>query len=109
MIILAAFWVAIAALLLIMASRRIARANAVIASARSAAALLRAAPARPLLIHPDGKIELDTTLQRDLGLADAVARLPFRQRAVVVLRYYADMSEAEIGRASCRERVLVTV
>ena len=37
------------------------------------------------------------------GLADAVARLPFRQRAVVVLRYYADMSEAEIALAlDCR-------
>lgn len=36
-------------------------------------------------------------------LADAVARLPFRQRAVVVLRYYADLSEAEIADAlDCR-------
>lgn len=36
-------------------------------------------------------------------LADAVARLPFRQRAVVVLRYYADLSEAEIADAlGCR-------
>ena len=30
------------------------------------------------------------------GLADAIARLPFRQRAVVVLRYYADLSEAAV-------------
>jgi RNA polymerase sigma factor (sigma-70 family) len=37
------------------------------------------------------------------GITDAVARLPFRQRAVVVLRYYADLSEAEIARAlECR-------
>jgi RNA polymerase sigma factor (sigma-70 family) len=37
------------------------------------------------------------------GLADAVARLPFRQRAVVVLRYYADLTEAEIAQAlDCR-------
>lgn len=36
-------------------------------------------------------------------LSDAVARLPFRQRAVVVLRYYADLSEVEIARAlGCR-------
>jgi RNA polymerase sigma factor (sigma-70 family) len=36
-------------------------------------------------------------------LADAVARLPFRQRAVIVLRYYADLSEAEIADAlDCR-------
>jgi RNA polymerase sigma factor (sigma-70 family) len=37
------------------------------------------------------------------GLIDAIARLPFRQRAVVVLRYYADLSEIEIARAlDCR-------
>jgi RNA polymerase sigma factor (sigma-70 family) len=37
------------------------------------------------------------------GLVSAVARLPFRQRAVVVLRYYADFSEVEIARAlDCR-------
>mgnify|MGYP000086889871 CR=1 FL=1 len=36
-------------------------------------------------------------------LADVVARLPFRQRAVVVLRYYADLSEIEIADAlGCR-------
>jgi len=74
-IILAAFWVAIAALLLIMATRRIASANAVLASARSAAALLRAAPARPLLVHRDGRIEIDSHLQRDLGLAGEPEKL----------------------------------
>jgi hypothetical protein len=31
-------------------------------------------------------------------LADAVRTLPYRQRAVVVLRYYADLSEAEIAQ-----------
>jgi RNA polymerase sigma-70 factor (sigma-E family) len=36
-------------------------------------------------------------------LADAVAALPFRQRAVIVLRYYGGLSEAEIGEAlGCR-------
>ena len=74
-IILAAFWVAIAALLLIMSVRRTARANAVLASARSTAALLRAAPARPLLVHRDGKVEIDSHLQRDLGLAQEPEKL----------------------------------
>jgi RNA polymerase sigma factor (sigma-70 family) len=37
-------------------------------------------------------------------LADAIARLPFRQRAVIVLRYYTGLSEAEIATAlSCRQ------
>lgn len=36
-------------------------------------------------------------------LADAIAALPYRQRTVVVLRYYADLSEAEIAAAmGCR-------
>lgn len=36
-------------------------------------------------------------------LADAVAALPFKQRAVVVLRYHADLSEREIADAlGCR-------
>jgi RNA polymerase sigma-70 factor (sigma-E family) len=45
-------------------------------------------------------------MEVDLGaaeLADAIASLPFRQRAVIVLRYYADLSEAEIADAvGCR-------
>ena len=32
-------------------------------------------------------------------LVDAVARLPYRQRAVIVLRYYADLSEKDIAAA----------
>ncbi len=36
-------------------------------------------------------------------IADAIAALPYRYRAVVVMRYYADMSEAEIADAlGCR-------
>ena len=36
-------------------------------------------------------------------LADAIARLPFRQRAVIVLRYYADLTETDIAHAlECR-------
>lgn len=36
-------------------------------------------------------------------LADAVARLPYRQRAVLVLRYYGGLSESEIADAlGCR-------
>ena len=49
-----------------------------------------------LAVRGDDEVPVD-------GLADAVARLPFRQRAVIVLRYYADLSEAEIALAlDCR-------
>ena len=74
-IILAAFWVAIAALLMILASRRISRANSLLGGARSVASLLRSVPARPLIVRPDGAIESDTLLQRDLGLASMPAHL----------------------------------
>jgi DNA-directed RNA polymerase specialized sigma24 family protein len=38
-----------------------------------------------------------------MELLDALDRLPYRQKAVLVLRYYADLSEAEIASAlDCR-------
>ncbi len=37
--------------------------------------------------------------ERRQGLADALANLPRRQREVLVLRYYADLSEAGIAAA----------
>jgi RNA polymerase sigma factor (sigma-70 family) len=58
-----------------------------------------AARKQHLLVVPgDGDVDVAVD-----GLADSVARLPFRQRAVIVLRYYADLSEAEIALAlDCR-------
>jgi hypothetical protein len=112
-IILAAFWVAIAALLLIMAARRIARANAVLASARSAAALLRAAPARPLLVHRDGSVEIDTHLQRDLGLEQVPARIDELSadetgiRAADLEALKADIAETSIGGPPIERQVRV--
>lgn len=51
----------------------------------------------PLLVGPA------TAELGESGLADAIAALPVRQRAVVVLRYYGDLSEAEIAVAlDCR-------
>src|SRR4029450_10390349 len=112
-IVLAAFWVAIAALLLIMATRRITRANSVLASARSTGALLRAAPARPLLVQPGGKIEIDSHLQRDLGLATTPERLAgvagggggLRIEDLEALK--ADISAAAIGGPSIERQVRI--
>lgn len=51
----------------------------------------------PLLASP-GSVELEAS-----ELADAVAGLPLRQRTVLVLRYWCDLSEAEIAAAiGCR-------
>jgi signal transduction histidine kinase len=74
-IVLAALWVTIAAMLMILASRRISRANALLGGARSIASLLRSVPARALIVRPDGGIETDSLLQRDLGLPAMPASL----------------------------------
>src|SRR5688500_470643 len=72
---LAALWIAVAVMLSVVAARRLSRAAAVQASARPLASLLEVAPARPLLVRPDGRIEADARLLRDLGLDQAPARL----------------------------------
>jgi len=64
----AALWIVVAVAVSIAAARRLARAGSVIASARSMASLLEVAPARPLLVHPDGRIEADPRLLRELGI-----------------------------------------
>ena len=72
---LAALWIVVAVAVSIAAARRIRRASVVITSAHVMASLLDVAPARPLLVHPDGRIEVDARLLRDLGLDQAPARL----------------------------------
>ena len=71
----AAAWLAIALALSLFAERRIRRANAILASAQACAALLAAAPARPLVVRADERIEIDTGLLRDFGLVDPPLKL----------------------------------
>jgi signal transduction histidine kinase len=72
---LAALWIVVAAAVAIAAARRVRRASAVLASARSMASLLEVAPARPMLVQSDGRVEIDPRLLRDLGMTRAPARL----------------------------------
>ncbi len=72
---LAILWIAIAAAVAIIAARRFRLAEAVLSVARTSASLLEAAPARPLLVRPDNRIEVDPRLLRELGLAGSPARL----------------------------------
>jgi signal transduction histidine kinase len=74
-IVVGVLWVAIAAALAILAGRRIRAAQGVLGAARQLRALVDAAPARPLVVRPDGSIDIDPVLQRDLGLAQAPGRL----------------------------------
>lgn len=75
LITVAAAWLAIAVALSLFAERRIRRANAILAAAQANAALLAAAPARPMLVRADERVELDPGLQRDLGLVEEPAGL----------------------------------
>src|SRR6187200_2498015 len=67
-IVIAALWVAFAAALAILAARRLRRAQAVLGAARAMRSLLEAAPARAMLVHDDGRVEVDSQLLRELGL-----------------------------------------
>ncbi|HEU5286595.1 MAG TPA: PAS-domain containing protein [Sphingomicrobium sp.] len=71
----AVLWILIAVALSIAAARRLARAGSVLDSARSMASLLEVAPARPMLVRTDGRIEADPRLLRELGMDRAPARL----------------------------------
>jgi hypothetical protein len=72
---LALLWLAIAVVIAIAAARRFRLAQTVLGAARANAALLEAAPARPLLVRPDLRLEADARLLRDLGFKKAPARL----------------------------------
>ncbi|HVF83806.1 MAG TPA: PAS-domain containing protein [Sphingomicrobium sp.] len=72
---LAALWLPVAAILSIIAARRMRRANQVLESARSMAALLAAAPARPMIVRPDGAIEIDPQLLREIGVENHARRV----------------------------------
>ena len=74
-IVVAALWVALAAALAILAARRLRRAQAVLGAARTMRSLLDAAPARALLVHPNGKVEADAQLLRELGFTSPPERL----------------------------------
>jgi signal transduction histidine kinase len=72
---LAVLWIVIAAALAIVAARRLRDAANVISTARSLQNLLQLSPGRPLVILPDGSIEADERLLREIGLERAPKRL----------------------------------
>jgi signal transduction histidine kinase len=72
---LAALWLPIAALVSVIAARRMKRAADVLASARGVAELLAAAPARPVLVAANGTIDADERLMREIGLEGRCTRI----------------------------------
>ena len=68
---LALLWLALAATIAILAARRYRLAQSLLDRARANATLLELMPTRPLLVRPDGRIEADERLVRELGLEGA--------------------------------------
>lgn len=69
------FWLAVATTLSIIAARRFRLAEQVLDAAQANARLLQLTPARPVLVLPDGRVEIDEQLLRDLGLERRPTRL----------------------------------
>lgn len=72
---LALLWLALAVAMTVVAARRFRLAEEVLGAARANATLLDLAPARPLVVRPDERVEIDAQLVRDLGLHGTPARL----------------------------------
>ena len=68
-------WIGVAAAIAVVAARRFRLAQQVLDAARSNSHLLEMMPARPMLVWPDNRIEIDDQLLRNLGLKDRPATL----------------------------------
>ena len=110
-LVVAALWLAIAAALSVLASLKIRRAQAVVGTAKQLKGLLEAAPARPLLVLPDGSIDTDRILLRDLGIEDSPTRfdqLGGEQQGIVtadLMLLKADLVVAALGAKPMRRMV----
>src|SRR4051812_13042304 len=72
---LALLWLVLAITIAILAARRFRLAELVLEAARTNSTLLELTPARPLVIRPDQRIEVDAQLVRELGLHGTPTRL----------------------------------
>src|SRR5688572_16298417 len=92
------FWLAVAAAIAFVAARRLKLAEDVLAIARSNAALLELAPSRPLVVRPDGRVEADAQLLRDLGVAKQPSRLDDLDGAIVAEDFEGLKADIEAAR-----------
>jgi signal transduction histidine kinase/PAS domain-containing protein len=100
---LALAWAAVAAMLSVRAARRLQLAGQVLDAARLNATLLEIAPARPLLVRPDERIESDALLARDFGLASqpkSLADLSTKDSGILAEDLAALRNDVEAARAS---------
>jgi signal transduction histidine kinase len=72
---LAAVWILVAVLISLVAARRMARAQAVVSGASRLQSLLQLSPARPVVVGPNGDIEADPRLLREIAVNGDPARV----------------------------------
>ena len=113
---LAALWIVIAAALSIVAARRLRDATRVISAARSLQNLLQLSPGRPLVVLPDGTIEADERLLREIGIEKAPKRLSglvgedrgFVADDLAILEKQVRDAAISGGKVECQVRVAVS-
>jgi signal transduction histidine kinase len=96
-------WLAVAVAISVIAARRFRLAEQVLGAARSTGALLELAPARPLVVRPDGAIEVDGQLLRELGLeqpCEQLDDLAGPERGIAANDLEALKSDIEVARLS---------
>lgn len=74
-IVVAILWVGLASAIAVLAARRFRRAQQVIGAARALRDLVDASPARPIIVYPDDRVEVDELAARDLGLISRPSRI----------------------------------
>lgn len=72
---LAALWVLLGVALSLVAGKRLRQAGTLVSVSRTLRDLLELSPARPVVVRPDGKIEADSRLLRELGISRSPNRL----------------------------------
>jgi signal transduction histidine kinase len=103
MAMLALLWLAVAAAVAIAAARRLRLAQQILGAAQANARLLELAPARPLLVRADGRIEADAQLMRELGLEaqpGSLRELAGDQAGIAAEDLSALAADVEAARAS---------
>jgi signal transduction histidine kinase len=111
---LAVAWLVIAAAIAFIASRRLRVAQQVIDAAQANARLLELMPARPMVVRPGQRIEVDAQLLRDLGLKgnpDMLAGLTGNDSGIApddlaALADDIEVAQASAGRLSRKVRAL---
>ena len=72
---LSLLWLVLGIAIAVIAARRYRLAQSVLDTARAHSQLLELMPSRPLVVRPDGRIEADERLVRELGLESVPAVL----------------------------------